>query len=836
MEEKDKDKDKGDALLDEPEMSESEILKARLKFFFLLVGVLLILIIISIILLIALDKDLPPPKMENLNNWNDSYRKAEEFVSKLNRTEKVGLLYGVENMRFLNIKDKTELDGLCVGEIPPIKKNNKTIFKGMCLQDGPAGVRFADGHSISWQSNLNLAATFNRTLMYEVGKTQGLENKEKGINTFLSPCVNIMRNPQAGRVWEAFGEDPFYSGVCATEMIRGIQDVGVIATIKHFVGNDQETYRHASSSNIDMGPLMDIYVEPFYRPIHEARVGAVMSAYSAVNNTYASENKALLTDILRGILGFRGFVMSDWWAIYNNHSDNFNSGLDMNMPGGKYFGKYYGREQSFWSCLEEYEDEDIINKTRINESATRIIATMYQMNQMDKYPDVHLFKETKTPERIKLQRDAATESQVLLKNEDNILPLNNIKSIAVIGNAAQKRDCGEDGDLLCQNNTNRVQNGHIHLGYGSGTTTFNYTVAPIEGIKELAKARGIEVKESGRLIYDDDEDGVHIGATENIDLGVEAAKDCDVAIVFAKADSGEEYGYVENTIGDRPDLDLWHGADELIKKVAQVNKNVIVVIDAPAVVNVPWLNKVKAVIFSGFAGAESGHAIADVLFGVVNPSGHLPFTWAEIDDYCTKIENIANQTILPNGKTYAAEYRYEGVDSAGKKDDRPGYDMEQYNYTEGLYVGQRWFNKHHIKPIFPFGFGLTYTTFGYNNFKISMKEEGLFAEFDVKNEGNVTGSAVPMMFLTFPENIGDYPKYIFKGFEKIKLKPGEIKNVVIRADPHALSYFDVKQNRYVRVTNGKIKIYIGENGDPQQAKLMAEVDSKFVPNPVRRYY
>ena len=474
MEEKDKDKEKGDALLEEPEMSDAEIMKARLKFFLLLVGVLLILVIISVILLIALDKDLPPQKMENLNNWDDSYTKAKEFVSKLSRHEKVGLLYGTENMRFLNLKDEKELDALCVGQIDPIKKDNKTIFKGMCLQDGPAGVRFTKGHSISWQSNLNLAATFNKTLMYEVGQTQALENKEKGINAFLSPCVNIMRNPQAGRVWEAFGEDPFYSGVCASEMIKGIQDVGVIATIKHFVGNDQETYRHASSSNIDKSPLMDIYVEPFYRAIHDAKVGAVMSAYSAVNNTYASENKALLTDILRGILGFRGFVMSDWWAIYNNHSDNFNSGLDMNMPGGTYFGNHFGRDDSFWSCLEKYEDDGIINNTRINESATRIIATMYQMNQMDNYPDVHLFKETKTPERIKLQREAATESQILLKNEDNILPLKDIKSIAVIGNAAQKRDCGEDGDLLCQNETNRVQNGHIPLGYGSGTTTFNY--------------------------------------------------------------------------------------------------------------------------------------------------------------------------------------------------------------------------------------------------------------------------------------------------------------------------------------------------------------------------
>ena len=191
---------------------------------------------------------------------------------------------------------------------------------------------------------------------------------------------------------------------------------------------------------------------------------------------------------------------------------------------------------------------------------------------------------------------------------------------------------------------------------------------------------------------------------------------------------------------------------------------------------------------------------------------------------------MCNLTILPNGNTHANEYRYEGIDSAGRIDNRPGYDKEQYNYTEGLYVGQRWFNKNKIKPIFPFGFGLTYTKFDYNDLKVSMKEEGLIAEFTVKNVGKVSGSAVPMMFLTFPDSIGDYPKYIFKGFNKIELQPGESKNVNIKADEHALSYFNVEQNKYVRVDNGPIKVYIAENGDDEQFKLMAEIDSHFEKN------
>ena len=822
---------------------EGEKKRSKMKYFILL-GII-ILIVVIIVLIVVLTKDKNKDKGGDNGNdqgeneeekegytWDESYKKAKEFISKLNRTEQVNLLFGTENMRFLdpNKTDISEYKKLCVGQIDAFQNDNIT-FPGMCLQDGPAGIRFANGTSISWQSNLNLASTFNKTLMYEVGKAQGEENREKGINTFLSPCVNIMRTPQAGRVWEAFGEDPFYSGICASQMIKGIQEQGVIATIKHFVGNDQETYRHASSSNIDISTLMDIYVEPFYRAIHDAKVGAIMSGYNAVNNIYCSENKFLLTDVLRGILDFKGFVMSDWWAIYSNHSDNFNSGLDMNMPGGAGFGDFYGRNKSYWSLLEQYVDEKIIPETRITESATRVIASMYKMGQLENFPEIDLYKETKNDERKKLQRIAATESQILLKNKNNILPLKNITRIAVIGNDAEKRDCEDDDDMGCQNDTNKVQNGHIPLGYGSGTTTFSYLISPLEAITDLAEKKGIEIKSSCKLIYGDeineDDVRIHVNATEDIESALKISSEVDVVIIFAKSDSGEEYLQVEESIGDRKDLNLWHGANELIQKVSEVNKNIIVVINAPAVVNLPWLDKVKGVIFSGFPGSESGHAIADILFGEVLPSGHLPYAWGEIDDYGVKIEHLTNYSITENEKTYKDEYRYDGIDSAGREDTREGHDKEQYNYTEGLYVGQRWFNKQQKKPVFPFGYGLTYTSFAYSDLTVSMKKEGLTAEFNVKNIGEVSGSAVPMMFLTFPNNIGEYPEYIFKGFEKILLKPGETQKVTIQADDHALSYFNVGENKYTRVKEGKIKVYIGENGDPDEFKLSTEIDSKF---------
>ena len=759
--------------------------------------------------------------IETKDSWDISYKKAEEFINKLNLTEQINLLFGTQNMKGKLVKNETEKGFLCNGQIDPFK-NEKIDFKGMCLQDGPAGVRFAKGTSISWQASLNTAATFNKQLMYEIGKAQGQENKIKGINTILGPSANMFRSPQGGRVWESFGEDPFLTGVCASEIIKGIQNEGVIATMKHFVGNEQETYRKASSSNMDLSVLMDIYVEPFYRAIHDANLGAIMVAYNAINNTYCVENKYLLTDILRNILGFKGFVMSDWWGVYSDHPNTINSGLDMNMPGGykennKSKTHQYdniGREHSFWTHLEDYVKEKKVEEKRIKEAATRIIATMYQMNQIDNYPNVDLYRETKTEEKKKLQRKAATESQVLLKN-DGILPLKkqNIKKLAIIGNDAFEQDCGEADDCSCQNETNNVFNGHIPLGYGSGTTDFAYLITPLEAIKKMAKKYNIEIIESGKLNYIDEEINgtiIHMNATENIIEGVNAAKNSDFSIIFVKAISGEEFLKVENSIGDRADLNLLHNGSELIEKCAEVNKNIIVVINSPGVVNIPWKDKVRAIIYSGFPGAESGNAIADILFGEVNPSGHLPFVWAEFDKYPVKMENLENLTIYDEktGKTWKDIFRYDGVDSSGLKDDIPGHDIEQYNYIEGLYIGQRWFTKNNIKPIFPFGFGLSYSTFEYSDLKVTLNKNGLNATFNIINNSNEKGQAVPMMFLTFPDNIGEYPKHIFKGFEKVEIEEGKKASVTIKADNHALSYFNVEKNNYVRVNNGKIKVCI----------------------------
>ena len=413
-----------------------------------------------VVLVVLLLKDDGEKKL-NFLTWDEAHEKAKAKVKEFSVEEKLNLIFGTQNMQ-----KKTE-DGGCVGAIDPVEGK----FGGICLQDGPAGVRFSTSTQ-SWQAGINTATTFNRTLMYEVGKAQGKEFREKGVNVALTPAMNIQRSPQGGRAWECFGDDPFLSGEAATQVIKGVQSNGVIACAKHYIGNDQETDRHYTSSNIKEQAYYEIYFEPFYRSINDAQVGSIMSAYSSLNNTFCVKNKRILQDILKDKYGYRGFVMSDWWAITDNGTDNFNSGCDMNMPGGMYEGaQSYGRDKSFWSNFSSLMGTEITYE-RLDDAVERILAPMYKLDQFSsdvKYPSIDLMKNTITDDTKRINREAATQSTVLLKNDDNILPIKNMagKTIAIVGNDAQDSPCIRDSDCSCVSNNNKIYKGHIALGYGS---------------------------------------------------------------------------------------------------------------------------------------------------------------------------------------------------------------------------------------------------------------------------------------------------------------------------------------------------------------------------------
>jgi len=694
--------------------------------------------------------------------WEEADAKAREWVADLTNEEKITLTTGRENMQ-----------GVCVGSIDPIERKG---FKGLCLQDGPAGVRFGKGSATSWQAAINTAATFDRTLLRKVGEAQGNEFYQRGINAALAPTLNIQRAPAAGRIWEGFGEDPYYVGQCGVEVVKGMQSQGIMATPKHFVGNDQEMNRGSSSSNIPEQALWEVYMDPFIRVVNDASTDSIMSSYNAINGTYSVQNKKILTDYLKDKIGFQGFIMSDWWSVFDGDK-SFASGLDMNMPGGKYWGPNYIGD-SFWGeHIQENIDAGILTQERLDDAALRIVRSLFKAGQMEDYPEVNLYVDTLTEENKALNRKVAADSNVLLKN-DAILPIKGAKKIAVIGKDALPTTFCED---------NKCVEGTVALGWGSGTTDFRYIVDPLSAIAKRAEQENIEIVGYG----EDDAEG-----------GANAAKDADLAIVFVQADSGEEYITVEGSRGDRVDLDVWHHGNELIDAVASVNENTIVVIHAPGPVNVPFLNKVKGIVFAGMPGQESGNALVDVLFGDVNPSGHLPYTWAPREDY-------------------PADVKYD------PKLQKGGEEKIQYDYDEGLFVGYRWFDKKGIKPTFPFGFGLSYTTFDFSDLEAEMKEDGVHVTLTVTNTGDVAGAAVPMIFVSFPESVKDYPVRLFKGFDKLMLQPGESKETTILIDNHDLSYFDVESMEFVKPKDGEYTIYAGSNaGDlPLKVNVSAEEEN-----------
>ena len=754
-------------------------------------------IVVLVVFLLKDDEEEEEEKKLKFLTWAEAHEKAKAKVKEFTVEEKLNLIFGTQNMQ-----KKTE-DGGCVGAIDPVEGK----FGGICLQDGPAGVRFSTSTQ-SWQAGINTAATFNKTLMYEVGKAQGKEFREKGVNVALTPAMNIQRSPQGGRLWECFGDDPFLSGEAATQVIKGVQSNGVIACAKHYIGNDQETDRQFTSSNIKEQAYYEIYFEPFYRSINDAEVGSIMSAYSSLNGTFCVRNKRILQNILKDKYGYKGFVMSDWWAIKDDSPDNFNSGCDMNMPGGKYEGAdWYGRDQSFWTNFGSLLGKEITYE-RLDDAVERILAPMYKLDQFSsdvKYPEIDLMKNTITNDTKRINREAATQSTVLLKNDDNILPIKNMagKTIAIIGNDALDSPCIRDSDCSCKSKDNEIYRGHIALGYGSGTTYFKYLINPLDAITERAEKEGIKIISSGEIteeVVEVDGKNITVGK-EDIQKARDAAKLADLCIVFINADSGEQYISLEKSIGDRHDLDAWHSGNDLVNAVLESNKPVIVVISSPGPINLPWLDKVKGVVFSGLGGAESGNAITSILFGDYNPSGHLPYIWALKENYPSQIEIYTN----PHPPTI--------------------------EYAEGVFVGQRYFDKYNKPYTFPFGYGLSYTTFELvqNSLSASMTKDGLKINFSVKNTGTIKGETVPMVFLKFPDTIKTeegYPDKLFKGFDKKWVNPNEEVKFEILVDPHALSYYNIDQANYVRPTEGKYTVYVGFDAKDYN-KLQTEVNASF---------
>ncbi|KAK0473186.1 beta-glucosidase [Armillaria novae-zelandiae] len=710
------------------------------------------------------------PKATNMSpEWQAAYKKAEASVAKLSLQEKVDLATGVGWM-----------NGNCVGNTPAIPSIS---FPGLCLEDSPLGVRDADNVS-AFPAAINVAATFNRTLIRQRGVAMGQEFRGKGVHVALGPMMNTMRAPAAGRNWEGFGGDPFLSGEGAYETVMGVQSAGVQATAKHYINNEQEHFRDTSSSDVDDRTQHEIYAHPFLRSV-QANVASVMCSYNQINGSFACENDKTLNGILKTEFGFPGYVMSDWQATHSTGS--INQGLDMTMPGDTFFGSgvsYFG------PALISAVNQGTVPEARIDDMATRILAAWYLLGQDSGYPSVNFNAWNNNAagnSHVNVQSDhkntiraIGQASTVLLKNSQGTLPLSAPRTLAIIGSGARNSTLGPNGYSDRGGN-----DGVLAMGWGSGTADFPYLVAPLDALTAKASASGTKVSSS----------------TSDTDLNAaaNAAAGKDVAIVFITADSGEGYITVEGNFGDRNDLLAWHGGDALVEKVASVNPNTIVAVNSVGPIIVEnWIDNenVTAVLWSGLPGQEAGNAVTDVLYGAYNPSGRLPFTIAHsASDYSAAVIYSSSTSIL----------------------DIP--------YNEGLLVDYRHFDAQGIKPRFEFGFGLSYTAFEYSDLSISGSVAGEIASgpgssidpslhesvvevgFTLKNVGKVAGHEVPQLYISLPSSANSPPQGL-KGFDSVYLEPGESTTVTMELSRYSFAIWDVKAQRW-SIPSGTSKISVG---------------------------
>ncbi|KAJ1567745.1 hypothetical protein HK405_004929 [Cladochytrium tenue] len=673
-------------------------------------------------------------------SWADATTQAAALVSTLSLDEKISLVSGLGWG-----------GGACVGNTASLVSIG---FQGLCLQDSPTGVRFASNVS-AFPAAINVAATFDKTLMYNNGLYMGREARGKGVNVLLAPAMNIMRAPEGGRSWESGGGDAVLTSFSASQQVQGIQASGVIATAKHYILNDQEYDREGSNSEAGARALHEVYLRPFKACV-DAGVGAVMCSYNSINGTLACENSAALS-ILKSDLGYSGFVMTDWWAT-TAVSGSANAGSDLMMPGDT----SSSNSALVWGAnLESAVNSGAVASSRVDNMATRILASWIKAGQND-----NTFPAIAVSGSLNVQADHNTHirevgaaSAVLLKNAGNHLPItaSAVKNLAVIGedSLAPKtlNGCSDHGCI----------DGTVAQGWGSGTTNFPYIVAPVDGITTKASALGITVTSNG--------------TNQNTAATVAAA--ADLAVVFVFADSGEEYITVEGNKGDRNDLNLWHNGNTLVQQVAAVQKTVVVV-HAPGPVVMPWINNtnVVAVIMALMPGQETGNAIADVLFGDVNPSGRLPFT------------------IGASRTDYAADVTYSNA---------------AVSYGEGILIDYKWFEATGRTPVFPFGHGLSYTTFTYSGLTVTGNGDGSYAvAVTVANTGAVAGHEVVQLYVKLPASTCQSQgcSKELRNFERVSVAAGASTSVSFTLSKADLEYYSVASGAWV-LPSGTVQVMVG---------------------------
>lgn len=690
----------------------------------------------------------------------DMDTQIQELTEQMTLEEKVGMLHGQTMFTSSGVERLN---------IAPIK-----------YADGPFGIReeleprsWAPLHLTTdsatfFPTGSALAATWSEDMARLYGKGMAEEARTRGKDMILGPAINIQRIPTGGRTYEYLSEDPFLSARLAVGYVHGVQENGAAACIKHYALNNQENNRGMVDVQVSERAMREIYLPPFQAAVEEAGAWGVMAAYNKVDGSWCAENEMLLNKILREEWGFRGMVISDWGGTHSTVKSAL-AGLDVEMPGDRFFGQALLDSVRIGAVPEDVINQKVANILRVRLNIDPVEETSHE-------------QPVSTPEHGRMVYEIASKSIVLLKNEGSLLPLDLEKhpKIAVIGdNAIQKHATG---------------------GIGAGVKA-RYEVTPLEALQEkigdkasLVFAQGYKGfsrkdRERGGILG-----GVMLTGTGGMLSGsaaagakldetllaeaLEAASGADLVLFFAG--NNRE---VETEGADRMNIILPSLQDELMKKIAEVNPRIVTVVVTGAPVDLTTVADCSpAMLVSWFNGSEGGNALADVLLGNVVPSGKLPFTFP------VRLEDSPAYAL----KTY------------------PNFDKAPY--TEDIYVGYRWFDAQNIKPLYPFGHGLSYTTFAYASMEtgkdIYDTDEVIKVTFQLENTGNYTAEEVVQLYVHRPDPKVEWPEKELKAFKRVSLDPGKSTKVTLEIPAEALRYWNETTDEWVS-DPGKIEFLLG---------------------------
>ena len=666
--------------------------------------------------------------------------------------------------------------------------------------DGPHGIRpevlWDEWEQAGWTNDsctaypalTCLAATWDRSLAESYGISIGEEAKYRRKNVLLGPGVNIYRSPLNGRNFEYMGEDPYLAGKMSAQYVRGVQSNGVAACVKHYALNNQESHRHTVDVHVDDRALYEIYLPAFKAAVQEGGAWSIMGSYNLYKNQHCCHNQYLLNDILKGEWGFDGAVISDWGGVEVT-SEAISNGLDLEYgtwTDGLTEGKsnVYDTYHLALPYLERLRSGEADEKT-LDEKVRRVLRLQMRTNLSANHSTGRFV----CPEHSAVARRIGDDGIVLLKN-DGILPLDTTgsKKILVVGENAIKK---------------------LTVGGGSSSLKAQYEILPLEGLQAALDGKA-EVKYERGYVGEvlNSYNGVSTGQDlsdsrtpeQLVNDAVAAAADADYVIVFGGLNKSK---HQDAESADRLDYSLPYGQDALVEALAEVNANLVFVNISGNAVAMPWLPKVKAVLQGWFLGSEAGNSIADVLTGRVNPSGKLPFTFP---------------VALADGPI-SSERQYPGIKREGEK----VYD--EY-YTEGIYVGYRWYESRNVPVLFPFGHGLSYTEFEYGEAKLSASAlaEGRTLEVSVpvKNVGKMAGAEVVQLYVSDPECSVDRPVKELKGFGKLYLEPGETGVLKFTLGTDDLAFFDPGKHEWV-AEPGVYRVLVGASSADIRAEAEFEL-------------